>query len=173
MSKSKSLFLLALILFLCTPVLSQDRTILPDDNLYSVALAASMDKMEQAWSHIDDSNCGFDCDRIRTNYRRVIVEKNPGITDNLPTQFGAHRVEYLDSEGLIDRYKKLRKEFTILRVNRIVYEDGHFEITIGQPWFSYKKRVSYYAISDWSTVLFRYDCNEKAFVIDDVKLGGI
>jgi hypothetical protein len=41
-----------------------------------------------------------------------------------------------------------------------------------QKW-SYKKKVQYYAVSDGAKVFFRYDCEKKDLVIDEVVLWGI
>ena len=78
------------------------------DNLYSVALFASLAAMEKSWSHIDDSDGGT---TIRTDYRHAFVEKDPAITNGLPEHQGEYQVEYLDNRGQTERYNKLRKEF--------------------------------------------------------------
>jgi len=46
--------------------------------------------MEKSFGHIDDSHLG-----IRTNYHHMLVEKNPGITNDLPEQFAASDVSAL------------------------------------------------------------------------------
>jgi hypothetical protein len=55
------------------------------ENLYAVALFVSLAEMEKSWGEIDDSDGGS---RVRTDYHRMPVEKDPEITDHLPAQFG-------------------------------------------------------------------------------------
>jgi hypothetical protein len=139
-------------------------------NLYYRALFASLDKMAKSWGNSDDSVLGS---RIRTDYHYMIVESNPDITESLPSQLGEYRVEYLDSQGLIDRYKKLRKPFALLVARPMVNDGERLRITYTTYWFSYGKRQLAYAVSDWSNVYFRYDCERREYVIDEVQLGGI
>ena len=47
------------------------------------------------------------------------------------------------------------------------------EITFNVYWISYKKSSLKYALSDWSKVYFRYECDKREYVVDEVKLGGI
>ena len=141
-----------------------------EDNLYYRALFASLDKMNKEWGHIDDTVLSS---RIHTDYHNMIVEKNRNITEGLPSQFGEYRVEYLDSQELIDRYKKLRKEFAILVVYPMVNDKERLEITFNVYWISYGKRMLSYGLSDWSKVYFRYDCEKREYIVDEVKLGGI
>ena len=145
-------------LLFCSSVLSQSNTPPADINLYSLAMSASLDKMEKSWG---------------AEYRNMIVESTFELTDDLPTQFGEHRVEYLGYQELADRYKKLRKEFNVLHIHPMKIEDGKLKIGITVHSFSYKKGRYYYGLSDWSKVFFRFDCEKKEFVIDEVKLGGI
>jgi hypothetical protein len=140
------------------------------DNLYSVALFASVSEMEKSWGHIDDSDGGS---RIRTDYRHVLVEKNPEITDGLPSQQGDYRVEYLDSRDRVDKYGKLGKEFAILRIRPMQSDGSILRIQVSVSWVTYKKHRVSLAISDWSDVEFRYDCDNHKFVVSSVKLGGI
>ena len=140
------------------------------DNLYSVALFASIVEMEKSWGHIDDSNGGS---TIRRDYRHMLVEKDPEITDRLPSQLGDYRVQYLDKRAQIDRYKKLRKAFPILRIHPMQNEGARLEIEVSVSYFTHEKRRWLFAVSDWSDVEFHYDCEKQKFVVSAVKLGGI
>jgi hypothetical protein len=163
---------LGLVLFLaCTHVSGgQQQGTSYEGNLYQRALAASIDEMEKSWGKIDDSCCNG---RIRTDYRHLIVEKTDVISDEWPSQFDNHRVEYLDAQGLIDRYRRLRKEFSILRVYSLRDRGGQLEIHISVYWIKAKKKKLFYGYSDWSVVTFQYDCERRAWDITEVKLGGI
>ena len=140
------------------------------DNLYSMALEASISEMEKQWGHIDDSNNGSG---IRTDYHHVRVRKNPELTDDLPPRFGDHQVEYLDDQALIESYKTLRKEFSVLDVHPVHNDGSRLRIQISVSWFKYKNGRSFFGLSDWSDVEFQFDCESQTFVLSAVKLGGI
>ena len=76
---------------------SQSETL--ENNLYSLALKTSIFQMEKEYGHIDDSVFG---ERMRTDYRHMIVEEDPLITKGLPTEFDNHSVEYLDSQARLE-----------------------------------------------------------------------
>jgi hypothetical protein len=160
----KGLVSLCVTLLFCSPVLSQyvdPRTGTSrnkDTGLYELALGASLDKMEKSWG---------------AKYHNAIVESFFEITEKLPTEFGAHRVEYLGYQELGERYKKVREAFDVLHMHPMKIENGKLTVDITVHSFSYKKHRYFYAISDWSSVTFRFDCEKKEYVIDDVKLGGI
>jgi hypothetical protein len=40
-------------------------------------------------------------------------------------------------------------------------------------WVEYKKSRLNFALSDWSDVEFRFNCETQSFIISNVKLGGI
>ena len=140
------------------------------DNLYSVALFASLAAMEKSWNHIDDSDGGT---TIRTDYRHMFVEKDPTITNGLPEHQGEYQVEYLDNRGQTERYNNLRKEFALLRIRPMQSDGSQLRIQISVYYFKHKRGKSFYGLSDWSDVEFRYDCENHKFVVSDVKLGGI
>jgi hypothetical protein len=139
-----------------------------DQNLYWLALKASILQMENEWGHIKDS-----VGEVQTDYRHMIVEHDPIITDALPTQFDGHVVEYLDDAGLTERYRKLGKSYATLRIRPIQNDGATLKIGISVYWVSYRKQGLLFELSDWSDVEFRYDCDKQHFVISSVKLGGI
>ena len=157
------------LLILSLPSCGQVDAVSPKENLYAVALEASIFQMEKDWSHLDDS---FD-NRQRTDYRRMIVEKDPVLTDNLPTGFQDHSVEYLDDHELVTRYKKLRKRFAILRIFPMQNDGTRLRIHVSLRWFSHRNGRTMREIDSWSDVWFKYDCQRERFVVDSVKLGGI
>jgi hypothetical protein len=171
MYASKRLMVLGLVPLLCalSAFAQTNDASVKKDNLYSIALFASISEMEKQWDHIDDSWGG----RKRTDYRNILVEKDPDITGDLPLKLGDHQIEYLDYKAMIDRYKNLRKEFSILHIYPIHNDGAQLKIHITVFWFSYKKGRLDYALSDWSDVEFRYDCAKQSYVISTVKLGGI
>jgi hypothetical protein len=141
-----------------------------EDNLYSVTLFASLSEMEKSWGHIDDSDHGSG---IRTDYHRMPVQKDNEITDGLPSEIGDYRVEYLDWREEIDRFKRLRKEYSILKIHAMHNDGTRLKIQISVYYLSYKKQKLYLGLSGWSEVDFRYDCETQKYIVSSVKLGGI
>jgi hypothetical protein len=151
------------------PAYPQDkRAPAKEENLYSKALFASIAEMEKSYGNTDDSYLG-----IRTNYHHMFVEKDLGITNDLQEQFGEYCVEYLDTQNQIARSKALRKPFSILKIWPIKSEGASLKIQVTFYWIKYKKSNLTFALSDWSDVEFRYNCETQSFVISNVKLGGI
>ena len=103
----------------------------------------------------------------------MLVQKDNEITDGLPSQLGDYRVEYLDYREQIDRYKKLRKEFSILKIGSMQSDGARLRIVISVYYLSYKKHKLLLGLSDWSEVEFRYDCEKQKYIVSSVKLGGI
>jgi hypothetical protein len=135
-----------------------------------MALIASVNEMQKSWGYIDNSANGS---RIRTDYNHLMVRQNPEITDELPREFGAHHVEYLDDRALIGRYRTLRKEFSVLEIHAIHNEGPRLKINISVSWVEYRDGRLSFGFSDWSEVEFLFDCEEQTYTITEVKLGGI
>lgn len=164
------------VVFGFTFLLLSDRTDAQSDNahgkendLYAMALVASISEMQKQWGHIDD---GFG-NRMRTDYEHMIVVQNPEITDELPTDFGSHRLDYLSNQELVNRYKASGKEFSVLQIHPIHADGASLRIQVSVAWFSYGKKGMLFGYSDWSDVEFKFDCAQQAFTISNVKLGGI
>jgi hypothetical protein len=140
-------------------------------NIYQIALLASLDEISKLVGDIDDSNYGK---RIRTDFNNIIMMKNPEITNDLPEKLGEHHIEYLDSQQLIERFKRTKKKFSILEASPAQAKGSRIVITFSLKWVSYdyKKKKLSLAWSDWSNAYFRFDCDQKIFVLDEVKLGG-
>jgi hypothetical protein len=168
----KRLLVIAIVGFVISAHTAISQTASPPakDNLYSLALQASILQMEREWGHLGHSTLE---EGIPTDYRHMLVRKDPIITDELPTAFENHSIEYLDDQELIDRYRKLNNSFSVLKIAPIRNQGAVLKIVVSTYWFSYKKNQLQFAYSDWSDVEFRYDCEQRAFVITSVKLGGI
>jgi hypothetical protein len=141
-----------------------------DENLYARGLLASLREITRQWGEMDDSVMGT---QMRTDWHKVIMEKDPELTDGMPSVLDDYRVEYLDCQELIDRYKKLRKEFSIIIVHPMKNEGKRLKVWFSVAWIKYEKRTLRYGFSAWSKVYFRYDCAAQEYVVDEVKLGGI
>ena len=157
-------------MFIVPWVSSQTAPAHEDDNLYAIALRASIVQMEREWGHIGYS--GLE-DQTPPDYRHMMVRKDAVLTDTLSNRFGEHSVEYLDDDALIQRYKKLRKSFAVLRIEPIRNAGNDLRIQVTVYWVSYKNNRLRLALSAWSDVHFHYDCSANEFNISSVKLGGI
>jgi hypothetical protein len=174
----KQLLLLVLILAFYSPFAFAQGKNKPaeENNLYYKALFASLERFAELDKTLKSRGAfiGNDCgDRLCADYHNLIVQKNDDIIGNFPSQLGEYRVEYLDAQGLVDRYRKIRKGLPILIAHPMKNERERLKISFTFHWVSYKKRVLIYETSDWSDVYFRYDCETREYVIDEVKLGGI
>lgn len=172
MHAMKRLAIAGLPLLLCTFSSSRGKASADTrkDNLYSVALFASVSEMEKSWGHIDDGDGGRG---IRTDYRNMLLEKEPEITDDLPSRQGDYRVECLDSRELRDKYSKLRKQFAVLAIHPMQNDGALLRIQVSVEYAMHQNHKFVLALSDWSDVEFRYDCEKQKFVISSIKLGGI
>jgi hypothetical protein len=141
-----------------------------EENLYSQALFASIHEMEKAWGQIDDNNGGSN---TRTDYRHMLVQKDLEVTADLPEQFGDHHVEYLDMQETIARYKKLGRDFSILKIHPMKNEGPSLKIVVSVYWVSFHHGKLGFALSDWSEVEFRFDPDRQNFTLFAIKLGGI
>ncbi len=172
MNAIKRSIILSLVLFLCALCAFPQNGGEParEDNLYSMALFTSLAEMEKSWGQFDDSEGR---NGIRTDYHHMLVEEDPEVTGSLPIQFGNFHVEYLDRKAQIDRYKQRGKEFSILRIHPMQSDGSRVKIQVSVSYLTREKHKFLLAISDWSDVEFRYDCESQKFVVSSVKLGGI
>jgi hypothetical protein len=52
-------------------------------------------------------------------------------------------------------------------------EGARLKIEVSVSYVEYRKRRFLLALSDWSDVEFRYDCEKQKYIVSTVKLGGI
>jgi hypothetical protein len=76
----------------------------------------------------------------------------------------------IDSAGLVDRYRKVKKQFQFEGTSRPV--EGERVVSYTLHWVS-KKSNLVIGLSDWSDVYFRYDREKAKWLVDEVVLGGI
>src|SRR5436190_10048270 len=151
--------LIALALILCTfsdRVSQKTKPPSVDESVYFNALFASLEKMSKEWGHL---NVGSK-NRVPTDYRRMVVERDE-ITSQFPTSFGIYTVSYLDSAGLVDRYRKVKKQFSILKAHPAQVEGERVKVSYTLHWVSNRKNSLSIGLSDWSDVYLRFD-REKA-----------
>jgi hypothetical protein len=107
------------------------------------------------------------------DYRHMVVQKDPEITDKLPTKRGEYTVEYLENQEIFARRKNAKRDFATLKIFPMVNSANVLKINVTVYWAGIQKGKHMYGLSDWSVVTFRYDCDKKEFVVSNVKLGGI
>ena len=167
----KTVLLAAYVTFVAVSISAQSNQSRPNDNnLYSLALKTSSIQMEKEYGQIDDSVMG---ERMRTDYRHLIVQEDPLITKGLPTEFENHVIEYLDTDKLTDRYRMLGKSYSVLAIRPMHNEGTALKVAVVVYWVSSEKGRFQLGLSDWSDVEFHYDCDKQQFVVHSVKLGGI
>ena len=159
---TRTILSIACVFLLADNVFSQNPAT-PDGNLYLSALSACVEKQAQAYGKLGSER----------DYLNRIVEYNLFLTEKLPTQIGEYRIEYLNGDELVARYKRLRKAFPILSMRPMVSEDGMLKIGLADYWFSSEKRSLTYSLEGGCNVFFRYDCEKKMFVLDKVDLWGV
>lgn len=141
-----------------------------EDSLYALALKTSIFQMEKEYGHIDDTVLG---ERTRTDYRHMIVEEDSLITKGLPTEFENHFVEYLDSQALLERYKKSGKSYATVVIQPMQNEGKILKVAVVVYWVNQQTGHLQLELSDWSNVEFHFDCDKQQFLVTSVKLGGI
>ena len=132
-------------------------------NLYAEALSACLSK-EAA----DFSKLGLERD-----YNNRVVEYDYILTSKLPTQFGGIKVEYLNTDMLVERYKKNRKEVEILSMRPMQSDGANLTVNIPYYFFSSKKRNFNYALAGGCNVEFNYDSQKKQFTLAKTVLWGV
>ena len=135
----------------------------PEGNLYLKALSACVEKQGQEYKGLGGGR----------DYLNRVVEKDSFLTEKLPTRLGVYRLEYLNGNQLITRYQRGRKPFPLLSMRPMVSEAGLLRIALADYWFSYEKRSLNYSLEGGCNVFFRYDCEQKAHVLDRVDLWGV
>jgi len=140
-----------------------------ENNLYWMALTASVKEMEKQWGSI---NVDGD-ERIRTDYRNMPIRQTPVITDSLPTESENYRFTLLGDNGLLERFKAQHKEYAVLEIHPVRNDGPRLRVQVSVSWVGQEQGQLMFAFSDWSNVEFEFDCKKQGFVISTVRLGGI
>lgn len=134
-----------------------------ESNLYARTLSACLAKELEDYGKLG----------TRVDYENRVVERNIHLTDNLPTQFGKIKVEYLDSETLRERYQKTRQKIQVLSIRPMKNKGATLIVSIGNYWFSYKKKSYNYGLEGGCTVNFNFDSSQNDFALTKIDLWGI
>jgi hypothetical protein len=135
-----------------------------ENNLYVKSLFACLDASAKAYSNQTNS---------RHDYFNVIVEQDNLITREFPNQLGAYRIEYLDNQALVDRYKAKKASFPIIVIRPMKNEGAKLVISFADYFFSYGKKSRIYELEGGCAVELRYDCTKQEYLIEKVSLSGI
>src|SRR6185436_9617606 len=95
------------------------------------------------------------------------------INQDFPRQIQSFKIEYLDTQDLIAKYKKEKKEFRIIVMRPILNEGEKLSVGLTDYWFSFKKNILTYSLEGRAKVVFRFDCEHREYVIDKVELWGV
>jgi hypothetical protein len=155
---------IVLIGLLASPVLAQKPAPSVENNLYVKSLFACLDEKAKAYSSQTNS---------RHDYYNVIVQQDDIITKNFPNQLGAYRIEYLDDQALVNRYKAKKAEFPIIVIRPIENDGTKLVIRFTDYFFSYGKKSLNYGLEGGCNVILSYDCSKQEYVIEQVDLWGI
>jgi len=152
--------------FLAGNALSQSKTASQtEDNLYAISLSACVKKEFEEYADIASSG--------RTFFNRI-VEYDLLLTENLPTQFGDFKIEYLNAEGLSERYKKTRQRLSVFRIFPMRNDGAILKINVSHYYVSVPKRRNYiYELEGGCRTEFKYDSPEEKFVLSKVELWGV
>jgi hypothetical protein len=144
-------------------------------NLYERALSACV--TEQLTQYGDQGS------ETRLRLMNRIIERNDLLTDKLPTQVGEIKIEYLDRQAIIDRYRKKRDdkkrdkesraEIPVSVISPIWNEGTILKISLRDWYVSYKKRVFNYALEGGCIVDFKFDSQLDDFAITKTDLWGV
>ena len=135
-----------------------------ESNLYARALNACIAKEAEAYGKPGTN---------RADYENLIVESNIYLTDKLPKQFGQTKIEYLNANELRQRFEKTREKIPVLSLRPIINEGTTLVISIGNYWFSYKKKSYAYALEVGCTVRFNFDGRQQSIALTKIDFWGI
>jgi hypothetical protein len=142
-----------------------------DENLYSRGLLASIQEMARLKSEHDES----EDNQLRTGSQDIIVyDERNGVTDGMPSVLGESRIEYLGFMQLIERYSKLREKVPVIKISPMENQGARIKTEFTFDLFEYdiETETPIWHIGDGMAVYFRYDCTEREFVVDELKLTG-
>jgi hypothetical protein len=170
MSKYKQVLPFFWLLFVCPSHPQADNQIDKND-IYAIGLMSGLEAMSKEYSHID---MGIPGQRQRIDYKHIIVRM-----DYITGRFSSilksdkYKIEYLNDKQLIERYKKVKLEYPVLMIQPAEVEGNRLAVTLTLYWMSYKKGNLQFGLSDSCTTYFRFDCEKREFILDEVKLGGM
>ena len=153
-----------ILLALAFPVAAQDRSQTKlEDNLYYRALVATLDarSRDRQFANANDPS------------HQVIIQRDLQLNVGFPARIADVGVEYLWPEELRTRYRTLKREFPIFVMRPISNDGDRLVVDFTRYWFTATKKSNNFALEGGYRVVLRYDCSQKAFVVESAKLWGI
>jgi hypothetical protein len=135
----------------------------PSSVLYSQALDACVNKELKDYGKLG----------VRQTLTARVVEKSEWLPNDLPSVFGAVKVEYLGLNDLRLHYKKSRQDINVLALNPALSVGTTLVINIAEYWYNYKNNSHQTALEGGCVVTFAPNIEKKEFEIVEVQLWGI
>ena len=165
---------LALILFFSLTVFAQER----QENLYSRSLKACLEKEVEAFASFSSRDLF-----------NVIIVKDFKLTNDLPTEFGKIKVEYVSYSELAQKFKILTKDrykeqgkIPVIEIYPLRDKGSKLSFSYNNYWFSYaekggflspKKIFHNLSLEGGCKADIGFDSKEQKFVIEKVELWGV
>ena len=138
--------------------------------IYQKALIEAAKEMEKEWG---DLKGGPLDESTPTDYKHLLVCTDESVPDDYPANVGERHFDYVTKAELLSRRKLAERNFSVLIVNPARIEGSRVKVVVEQRVVRIEQGRLTLAISDWGAVFFRFDCEKKELLFDEVKLGGI
>ena len=160
--KMKNLSVILLIVICITKTDAQ--TISANDSLYLTALEKYSIQLDSFYSKYSNN---------KRQYSKIYIQNTDlfkGISENIR----GREVVILNNDNLKEVYKKNEWKLIQLKIFPIKIKQGEIEIKF-IPYHGKmdKKGNLSLALSSWTNVYFKYDCNQKKWLYDRSENGGI
>ncbi len=141
------------------------------DNLYYKALQAYLETAEAKYGYLKPDR------KVFRNYKDLLISREDWLKQPLPSQIGSHKVTFVTTQELMQRYQKEQAEIPITFIRPIQNEGSILIVDFVDYYFSYKKTSRkenlMYGIESGGKVELMYDSNLNEFVVTKVELWGI
>jgi hypothetical protein len=98
--------------------------------------------------------------------RTPVIVLRDGITTDFPDDHG--HIEYLDSQGIRQRYAQTRKEFPAMAIAPMRNQGDKLVVRCYDYRVSIQKRKTILGVMGGWDVLWRHDCGNNKYVIEKV-----
>lgn len=134
------------------------------DSLFSIAFQKFAIELDSFYLKYGNNSSSFET---------IFVEKNDYI-DHIPTKIGNRKVVFLTAKNSFKIYKKNKNSIRHLKVFPMKLAGDTIEITFTPYYGKYKnRRTLSLALSDWTKIYFKFDCNSRTWKYLKSENGGI
>ncbi len=153
------------------PLLSLAETPPPKGiEIYTTALIETSKEMERQWGYLKENPLS---NETPTDYKHLLVCSDESVPGDYPSRVEGRQFDYLTRGELFSRRKTAKKDLSVLIINLARIEGSRVKVVIEQRSVGVYDGKPALAVSDWGAVFFRFDCERREFIFDEVKLGGI